>query len=91
MTSEITAGLDGIVCHVDDILIWGDTKEQHDSRVHAVLEWAKKAGMTLNMAKCEFGRQEVKFLGHIISAEGVKSDTDKTKAVQDIRGANEHQ
>lgn len=85
MTSEVTAGLEGVVCHVDDILIWGDTKEQHDSRVHAVLERAEKAGVTLNMAKCEFGREEVKFLGHIISAEGVKPDPEKTKAVQDMR------
>ncbi|XP_062399854.1 uncharacterized protein K02A2.6-like [Sardina pilchardus] len=85
MTSEVTAGLDGVVCHVDDILIWGATMEQHDARVHAVLERAEKAGVTLNMSKCEFGRQEVKFLGHIISADGVKPDPEKTKAVQDMR------
>lgn len=60
-------------------------KKQHDTRVHAVLERAEKAGVRLNIAKCEFGRQEVKFLGHIISAEGVKPDPDKTKAIQDMR------
>lgn len=38
MTSEVTAGLDGVVCHVDDILIWGATKEEHDAKIHAVLE-----------------------------------------------------
>lgn len=48
--------------------------------MHAVLERAEKAGVT-----CEFGRQEAKFLGHIISAEGVRPDPDKKKAVQEMK------
>ena len=51
MVTEATAGLQGVVCHMADILLWGTTKEQHDTRVHAVLERAEKAGVTLNMAK----------------------------------------
>lgn len=51
MVTEVTAGLQGVVCHMADILIWGTTKEQHDTRVHAVLEQAEKAGVALNMAK----------------------------------------
>lgn len=55
MVTEDTAGLEGVVCHMDNILIWRTTKAQHDVRVHTVLERAEKAGVTLNMSKCEFG------------------------------------
>lgn len=37
MVTEVTAGLEGAVCYMDDILIWSTTKQQHDARVHAVL------------------------------------------------------
>lgn len=70
---------------MDDILVWGNTKEQHDARVHAVLERAEKAGVTLNMSKCEFAKREVKFLGYIISADGMRPDPDKTRVVQNMK------
>lgn len=60
------------------------TQEEHDVRLHAVLERGKKAGITLNMDKCEFTRHTVKFLGHVISADGVKPDSEKTSAVQEM-------
>lgn len=85
MMTEITTGLEGVVCHMDDVLIWGATKEQHDTRLRAVLERAEKAGVTLNMSKCEFGQREVKFLGVIVSADGMRPDPDKTRAVQDMK------
>ncbi|KAI3374568.1 hypothetical protein L3Q82_021135, partial [Scortum barcoo] len=34
MVTEVTAGIEGVVCHMDDILIWGATKEQHDTAQH---------------------------------------------------------
>ncbi len=85
MVTEVTAGLKGVVCHMDDILIWGTTKEQHDERVHAGLQRAEKAGVTLNLKKCEFVKKDVKFLGYIVSADGLKPDPDKTRAMQELK------
>lgn len=84
MVTEVIAGLEGVVCHKDDILLWGATNEQHDARTHAVLERAVKAGV-INMSKCKFGKREVKFLGYIISADGVRPDPEKTRAIQDMK------
>lgn len=39
------------------------------------------------MEKCEWGRQEVKFLGHIISANGMRPDPDKTTAVLEMKAS----
>lgn len=68
---------------MDDILVWGKTQEEHDVRLHAVLEKAQLAGITLNMDKCEFTCHTVKF-GHVISSDGVKPDPEKTRAVQEM-------
>ncbi len=84
MTTEVTGGLEGVLCHMDDILVWGQTQDEHDMRLHAVLEKAQKAGITLNMDKCELTRHTVRFLGHVISADGVKPDPEKTRAVQEM-------
>lgn len=59
-------------------------QEGHDVRLHAVLVKAQKAGITLNMDKCEFTRHTVKFLGNVISTVGVKPDPEKTRAVQEM-------
>ncbi|XP_063962065.1 uncharacterized protein K02A2.6-like [Lytechinus pictus] len=71
--SGIIEGLDGVICHVDDVLIHGATKAEHDSRVRAVLQQFVKAGLTLNN-KCEFSQEKLKFLGHIVDSTGVQID-----------------
>ncbi|RXN11392.1 Transposon Ty3-G Gag-Pol poly [Labeo rohita] len=73
--------------HVDghDVLIWGESQAQHDERLHTVLARIEKAGITFNLEKCELGRQEVKFLGHIIAESGVRPDPDKTRAVLQMK------
>ena len=45
--SEILTGLEGVVCLIDNILIYGNTEEQHDKRIKAALSQISKAGLTL--------------------------------------------
>lgn len=62
---------------------WGSSEEEHSVRLHAVLERAQKAGITLNTEKCEFGKREgMRPDPGIISTEGMRPDPDKTRAVQ---------
>ena len=69
--SKVLEGLDGVVCQVDDVLVFGKDQAEHDARVITALEQIKKAGVTLNKEKCEFRKRQVKFLGHLIDAEGI--------------------
>jgi hypothetical protein len=82
--STILQGLEGVVCHMDDILILGATQQEHDSRVRQVLQKLKLAGLTLNDAKCEFSKKEITYLGHIINSKGIRADPKKVKAVRDF-------
>ena len=82
--NKILDGLNGVVCMMDDILVVGSTKEEHDSRLAEVLKKVEEAGMTLNKDKCVFGVQEVKFLGHILNKDGIGVDPEKEKAIREM-------
>ncbi|KAL5503306.1 hypothetical protein EMCRGX_G010234 [Ephydatia muelleri] len=80
--SEILLGLDGVVCMMDDVLIFGPNQEIHDMRLKAVLQRVKSAGVTLNRDKCVFSQSSVKFLGQIVDAQGVRPDPNKVTAIR---------
>ena len=81
---KILHGLEGVICLMDDVLVYGKDTAQHWSRLKRVLEKISAAGVTLKKSKCEFGCSSVKFLGHIISSEGIKADPEKVKAIQEM-------
>ena len=80
--SEALIGLEGTVCLMDDILVYGATREEHDERLREVLQRLRDLGMTLNPEKCSFAKSSVKFLGHMIDSEGIKPDPDKVSAIE---------
>ena len=82
--SCVLDGLMGVLCHMD-VLIHGMTQQEHDQQLTATLQWLESAGVTLNLSKCEFGVNHVKFLGHIIDKDGVWADPDKVFAVVDMK------
>ena len=75
--SKCLGHLEGVVCQVDDILVFGRNRTEHDERLKAVMEHLKTAGVTLNERKCEFAVDQVNYLGHVVSADGIKPDPDK--------------
>ena len=83
--SEILTGLNGVVCQMDDVLVFGSDRAEHDARLLAVLQRVESAGVTLNAQKCEFGNTSVKFLGHVIDQSGIQADPDKTSAIREMK------
>ena len=65
---------------VDDLLIHSPTFTAHLYHIDLVLDKLTSAGFTVNAGKCQFCKQEIKFLGHIIS-DGVKADRERTEAI----------
>lgn len=41
--SEVLEGLEGVVCHIDDVLVWGRNQEKHEARLHATLQKIPKS------------------------------------------------
>ena len=82
--NRILEGLEGVVCQMDDILVFGKDEGEHCERLVKVLKRLESAHVTLNPSKCEFSKTTIKFLGHIIDCNGVKADPDKTKAITEM-------
>ena len=64
-------------------VIFGKTLEEHNMNLINVLERIKKLGLKLEPTKCEYLRPELKYLGHLITADGVKPNPVKIKAVKE--------
>ena len=82
--NKILDGLKGVVCQMDDILVFGANQVEHDQRLISTLEQIKAARMTLNKDKCKFGVSTVRFLGHIVDKGGVRANPDKISAIVDL-------
>ena len=70
------------VCvYLDDILVTGTTKEEHLQRLDTVLQRLEEAGLRLKQGKCSFLLESVEYLGHSISASGLRPTKSKVRAV----------
>ena len=78
--NKILEGISGVICHMDDVLIHGTTREEHDQRVDEVMEKIQRSDMTLNN-KCEFSMTSTKFLGFIIDEGGIHADPSKVAVI----------
>ena len=63
-----------VMAYIDDIVIATETVEDHMERLREVFECPREAGFKMRVAKCDFMKSEIKYLGRVVSAEGVKPD-----------------
>ena len=81
--SKVLSGLEGLVCHMDDVLVVGANQT---ARLDAALKRIQETGVTLNSEKCFFSRKEVKFLGHVINKDGIHEDPANLKELRRFLG-----
>ena len=72
-----------VLIYLDDILVFSRSKEAHLKDLQTVLERLRQHQFYAKVSKCHFGLSELPFLGHVVSAEGVKVDPKKTASVRD--------
>ena len=85
LMEEVLSGLHWTTClvYLDDILIFSATVEDHLVRLRDVLDRLKNAGLKIKPSKCHLMRKSIKYLGHVVSEHGIKTDPEKTRCVAD--------
>lgn len=82
---KILLKCDGAINFIDDILIYGQTEQEHDMRLQRVLQVLKENDVLLNEEKCLYKVKKVNFLGHELTAEGVRPLDKYIKSVAHFR------
>ena len=83
LMERVLSGLHWETClvYIDNIIIFSSSVEDHFLRLRKVFSCLKAAGLKLKPAKCHLLRKSVKYLGHIVSADGIKTDPEKTQCI----------
>jgi hypothetical protein len=71
-----------VLVFIDDILIYNATLEEHQEHLKAVFQLLAEHQLKVKRSKCTFAQPRLKYLGHIISAEGVATDPKSIEAVR---------
>jgi len=83
--SELFVDVDGVKVIVDDFLIWRKDDDEHDARLKQVLDRAREVNLKFNAKKCRIRQEEVPYVGHVLSKDGLKPDPEKIKAVKEMK------
>lgn len=84
MHTLLFSDLKGVVNCVDDFLISGQTREEHDSNLANFFNRCKQVGLKLKRSKLQHCRSAVRFLGHVVGRDGIAIPASRTAAIQTI-------
>lgn len=77
--------LPNVITYIDDVLIHSANHGVHLGHVRGALQRIRTNNLKLNVKKCIFGSDQVSYLGHTLSSQGVSPGLDKTKAIRELR------
>ena len=70
-----------VIVFIDDILVYSSSSDDHEKHLRIVLQTMRDKQLYAKLSKCEFWKDKVAFLGHVISKEGIFVDPKKIEAV----------
>ena len=78
----VLQGCKKVVYYIDDILVTGKTRQQHEQNLRAVFRRLQQYGLRVNLPKCRFFQDSLEFLGHIISSKGIRPTKERVEGIQ---------
>ena len=89
--NEIFEGLPVVAAIVDDILIYGRKRDEHDRNLRKVLDRARDKGIRSNPDKMKIRVKQLPFFGHLVTDEGLKIDESKLQAILKLDVSDDRQ
>ena len=84
LMADVFKGMESFIClYLDDICIHSKTPDEHAKHLRAVMSRLREHQLYAKRSKCHFAKPQLKFLGHIVGADGVKVDPAKISALMD--------
>ena len=85
LMTDILKDFNFTIAYLDDIIIFSKTPQEHLSHIRMVFEKLKSANLSMKKSKCNFFSKEIQYLGHILSATGIRPLASKTHAIQHMQ------
>lgn len=79
---KMIAGLPGVVCYMDDIFIYGNSKQNHDKSLIKLMHRIKDFGFHIKLEKSRFAFDEIKYLGCIINKHGIQPNPERVNSIK---------
>ena len=74
-----------VIVYMDDLLLHSKSHTEHTEQLELLFNRLRAAGLKVNLSKCEFGANNVNYLGYCLTPEGILPGLDKLKAVRDSK------
>ena len=78
---QVLQGIPKTKCYLDDIIVMGNTLEEHLANLDTVLQRLQGYGLRVNQSKCKFLQDSVEYCGHLISATIFRRSDRKLRAI----------
>ena len=80
LMNKVLNGLNFTLAYLDDVIIFSENAEQHLKHIQIVLTKLKQANLKLKKSKCAFFKKELHYLGHLLTTDGIKPQTEKIRS-----------
>src|SRR5699024_994083 len=81
---SVTRDLDFVFVYIDDILVASKSEKEHKEHLDTLFRRLDEYGLAINVAKCQFAKSELKFLGHLVNHQGIAPLPEKVKAIYEF-------
>ena len=84
LMDTVCQGLDSTFVYVDDILVASKDTKEHELHLRQLFQRIQEYGLVINVAKCQFGREGIDFLGHRVTQHGITPLPEKVEAIRNF-------
>uniref|UniRef100_A0A914HTM2 RNA-directed DNA polymerase n=1 Tax=Globodera rostochiensis TaxID=31243 RepID=A0A914HTM2_GLORO len=84
LMDELIAGLPGVFVYLDDFVVASANHQDHCSTLRTFFSRLQEWGLRVRLSKCKFMCEQLKFLGHIVSADGIRPDPARSAAIESM-------